>query len=144
MAEQEKPSKYIDTHIHKSWIAGLAALLILFVVFMFGMAAGRFGTGNFGHRQSVFMKGIMMSGDRGFGGMMHSGLINSQDRVAGTVTAVNGSSFTLAGNGSSYSVQTNSSTQWQNGRSVKVNDTVMAFGTTNGGVLTATQVVINP
>lgn len=69
---------------------------------------------------------------------------NSQDTARGVITSVNGTNFTVAGNGSTQQVSTSSSTQYQGGDQVKVNDSVVAYGTTNNGTLSATQVVINP
>lgn len=74
-------------------------------------------------------------------GMMNS---NSQNAVSGVVTNVNGSSFTVAGNGSTQQVSTDGSTQYQSGNQVKVNDTVVVYGTTTNNTLTATQIIINP
>lgn len=63
--------------------------------------------------------------------------------VHGVVTAVNGDSFTVAGNGTSKVVKTNSSTVYNNsGNKVAVNDTVSVMGTTNGETFTATRVYI--
>jgi len=86
----------------------------------------------------------VMGGGQGHRFRGGAGGLNSQNRISGVVTAVNGSSFTLAGQGSSTQVQTDSSTQYQGGNQVKVNDSVIAFGTTSNGTFTATEVAINP
>lgn len=144
-SEDRSTNQHATIHMHKGWLAALAALIVLFLVFMFGIAAGRFSYGGFGGRTHGFIGGAMVGHERRLGRMMADGAVtDSQDRVIGTVTAVNGSDLTVAAGGSSYTVQTSSSTQWQNGNTAKVNDTVVAYGTTNNGVLTATQVVINP
>ena len=74
-------------------------------------------------------------------GMMNS---NSQNAVSGVVTNVNGSSFTVASNGSTQQVPTNSLTQYQGGNQVKVNDTVVVYGAITNNTFTATQIIINP
>ena len=127
-----------------SWLLVLGGIVLLLVVFVIGMSAGRFNDGRFDmHGEGGRSGGFMMMQGRS-GADMGGRIGNSQDRVSGTVTAVNGSNFTVAGHGSSYQVQTNSSTQYQNGSAVKVNDTIVAFGTTNSGTLAATLVTINP
>lgn len=70
--------------------------------------------------------------------------VSNQNQTRGVVTAVNGSSFTVAAYGSTTTVQTSSATQYHGGDQVKVNDTVIAYGAGNNGTLNATQVVINP
>ena len=124
-------------------IAAVAiALILLFGVFVAGALAGRF-SGQRGFAGSEFLrsdtKSLMMG--REFGSR---NLLSSTDRITGVVTAVNGSSFTVAGHGATNTVSTDSSTQYQGGDSVKVNDSVMAFGSTSNNTFTATQVAINP
>ena len=130
---------------------GAGAVIVLLIVFMLGAAAAGhhrvYRTGGFyGGGPGPVTVG-MGRGERVF---MHSGNFggtvtdNGQTRTTGVVTAVNGSSFTLAGNGATTNVTTNGSTQYQNGNTVKVNDTVMVVGTTSNNTLTATSVVINP
>ena len=146
MANQESSNsgRYGLVRSHKGWLFALAGLVILFWAFVIGAAAGRFYSGPLSFRErGEFASRHMLTGDRLDGGF-GSRIGTNHDRASGTVTAVSGSSFTLAGHGSSYSVQTDSTTNYEGSNSVKVNDTVIAFGTTNNGVLTATQVVINP
>jgi hypothetical protein len=64
--------------------------------------------------------------------------------MQGVVTAVNGSTITVAGNGATNTVTTNSSTQYTGGSKAAVNDTIVAVGTTNNNVFTATRIIINP
>jgi hypothetical protein len=140
-----KPSRVSTVNVNHSWLYGVAGLLVLLVVFMAGA-----GIANH-HR--MMERGIVTSGGFGkeLGGRRHglmaiggNNLADGQNRTTGVVTAVNGSSFTLAGHGSTTNVTTNSSTQYQGGNTVKQNDTVAVFGTTSNNTLTATQVIINP
>lgn len=126
----------------------LPVLVFVIVVFLAGLFGGMVAYHH--ERQNTVLSprlGEMRSGiiqrnrtSDGFG-MMNS---NSQNAVSGVVTNVNGSSFTVAGNGSTQQVSTDSSTQYQSGNQVKVNDTVVVYGTTTNNTLTATQIIINP
>lgn len=141
-----KDDNIVMTSRHDKKIMYLIGGVILLSVFLIGLGAGNMHSRNLQSNRLGFGGSGMMTrhmGDRTFMGA-RGGTINSSDRVNGTVTAVNGATLTVAGHGSSYQVLTNSSTQYQNGSTPKVNDTVLVFGTTNGGVLTATQIVINP
>src|SRR5690349_19499667 len=96
---------------------GLAAILAVVLIFLAGMAADRV---NNPHRPMMakFAGGFSrfggMGGRRGFGG----GFSSNQNRISGVVTSVNGDNFTVAGNGSTNTVVTNSSTQYSNGSKV--------------------------
>ncbi len=68
----------------------------------------------------------------------------NQNRIEGVVTAVNGSILTIAGNGATNDVTTNSSTRYIGSSQPKVDDTVVVDGTISGGTFTATQIVVNP
>jgi hypothetical protein len=143
-AEQEvSHNHYVAMGNKRNWLVG--GVLVILVLLLVGALAhgrnerpGRFGK-NFGGY------GMMQRQGRGFmGAGGNFGGTTNQNRITGTVTAVNGSTFTVAGGGSTNDVTTNSSTQYQGGAQPKVNDTVVVFGTTNNGTFTATQVVINP
>lgn len=141
MATEEKQARSTSSW-QKGWLVVIAALVVLFIAFIVGIAAGRWGrTGYYmdGYRTGGYMMGghRFMAGDGMFGQ-------DYQTRVIGTVTAVNGSDFTVAGGGTTNSVKTDSSTQWEGGNSVKANDTVVAYGSVNNGTFTATLVQINP
>ena len=82
--------------------------------------------------------------ERGISAEPRSFLGNSGNHIIGAVTAVDGSSFTVVGNGTSTKVDTNSSTKYWGGSSVQVNDTVGVLGTNNNGTITASEIVINP
>ena len=142
-SEDKNDKTQAPNRMRSGWGLALAIIVILLVAIAIGMSAGRFNDDRFGMHGGGRGGGFTMM--HGSGGVGMGGRIgNGQDRVTGTVTALNGQNFTVAGHGSSYQVQTNSSTQYQNGNTVKLNDTIVAFGTTNSGTLTATLVTINP
>ncbi len=150
-APVERPVQrnYFSTSNQRGVLYGLLVFVALLIVFAAGAAAANhhraaFRTASFAGGPGTAYAGPMRGGhERGFmtGGKFDS---NGQSRVMGVVTSVNGSSFTLAGNGSTTNVTTNSSTQYQGGNSVKQNDTVLVRGTSSSGNITAAQVVINP
>jgi Domain of unknown function (DUF5666) len=124
----------------------VVAVIVAGLIFAGGMAAARHsssdrvfnlnaGSGFTGMRGGGF-------GRTGNGGIMMSG--NSQSNLRGVVTAVNGSDFTVAGNGATTQISTSSSTQYADGNQVKLNDSVVVSGTTSNGTLQASQIVINP
>jgi hypothetical protein len=138
-----KTNRVNTVHLSRNWAYGLGAVLLLLVVFMAGV-----GVAN--HHRMRNNIGLAGGYAARFAGPGHRKMMagdfrtNSGDRTSGVVTAVNGSSFTLAGHGATTNVVTNSSTQYRGGNTVKQNDSVLVFGTTSGGTLTATQIVINP
>ena len=148
-AERPVQRNYFSTSNQKGVLYGLLAFVVLLIVFAAGAAAANhhravFRTASFVGGPGTASAGPMRGGhERGF---MTSGNFNTdgQSRVMGVVTSVNGSGFTVAGNGSTTNVTTNSSTQYQGGNSVKQNDTVLVRGTSSSGNITAAQVVINP
>lgn len=84
-------------------------------------------------------------GGMGRGGMMMTGqgATNSSTRITGVVTTVDGTKLTVAGNGTTKTVETNDSTQYYGAaQPVKVNDSVMVYGTTANDVFTATRITI--
>jgi hypothetical protein len=153
--DKEKPkSEEKEKTERQKGISKHIAIIILvifgaFIVFAAGMGLDRAGlrrhhpgvggTGMFGMHERPF-------GGRGFGGggqgMMPRG--DNENRLAGVVTAINGSSFTIAGGGSTNTVQANDSTQYTGADKVATNDSVVVVGTINNGTFTASQVVINP
>src|SRR5665213_602853 len=139
-AEQEvSHNHYVTAGNKRNWLAG-GILVILVLLLVGALAHGRQnGPGRFGKNFGGY--GMMQ---RHQGGFMQAGNFNgsNQNRITGTVTAVNGSTFTIAGGGSTNEVTTNSSTQYQGGAQPKVNDTVVVLGTINSGTFTATEVVI--
>ena len=142
-------SNYLSTGpAGRGWLYGLGAVVILVIVFAAGV-----GVAN--HRQSMVVRtgsfsgtagggfgfGRRGSGAGGFGGGTSP---SGQTRVNGVVTAVSGSDFTIAGNGTTTNVTTDSSTQYQNGSTVKQNDSVLIFGTQSNGTIAASQIIVNP
>lgn len=146
---QVKNNQFSTMRQNNGWLAGLLALIAMALIFMAGVSIADY------HRGMVYKSGNIVSGpglaggfgERRFmmgGGFGSNGTVNGQSRDEGVVTSVSGNNFTLAGNGATTNVATNSSTQYQGGNSVKQNDTVVVFGTESNGTLTATQIVINP
>jgi hypothetical protein len=128
---------------YKTPILVIGALIVLFLVFMSGAAAGKFSNGLYNQHFNHFAdRGLMPRMHHSFG--LDNGLNNAQNRVRGTVTNVSGDTFTVAGYGATTQIKTTTSTQYQGGNQVKVNDTVVILGSTTNGTLTATQVSINP
>lgn len=129
------------------WLYGALAIIVLLLVFMFGAAAERHHSsrqmvfGAAGFKTSFIGPGRMHERSFGIGGTQTA---NGEDRTTGVVTSVNGNNFTVAGNGATTNVTTNSSTQYRGGNQVKQNDTVIVRGTTSNGTITATEIVINP
>ena len=132
---------------HMPWLYGLLGIIVLILVFIAGVSAADHRGANRAFPGAKVMAlrgefGVQKHGFGPFGGGMASN--NGQTRTRGVVTSISGSSFTIAGNGSTTNVDTNSSTQYQNGNQVKQNDSVLVFGTNSKGTITATQIVINP
>lgn len=138
-------TEYVPIHRRRwFWPPAIAAGLVLvfsFIASLFaiGMAAHHLDRDR-GGLAGLHQRGLRAGGPIGLGDRISG----SQNHLFGVVTSVNGSSFTLAGNGSTNDVETNSSTQYQNGSQVKVNDSVVVLGTTNNGKFTASRIFINP
>jgi hypothetical protein len=134
---------------HKLLAIGLALLAIalgglLFTRLAFGHMEARFGGARTTINREVggggrgMMGGGMMGQRRaGFGGG------ERQTALIGVVTAVDGSKLTVAGNGATVVVQTDSNTSYVGAGSAKVNDTVRVIGTQSNGVWTATSIRVN-
>lgn len=92
-----------------------------------------------------------------FGGMVEKGIMNTGGpragmnttvnptdgstvtRLIGVVTQVNGDSFTIAGNGTTKTIKTDSNTVYNTtDKKVNVNDSVIVTGTDSNGTFTAT------
>lgn len=135
---------------HKLLFSLIGVLLVLLILLV-GIRIGGHNNDGFytntkiGRGPGMMSRGFTTYGD-GERGFMNGGttLMNGRTRTDGVVTAVNGDGFAIAGHGATSNITTNSSTQYQNGNTVKVNDSVLVFGTNNSGTITATQIVINP
>jgi len=124
-------------------LAGFGAVFILIIIV--GLISGV----AFHHRLN---ENVSIIQDKGFGApgmMLRSGERTqwnstqaNQQVLSGVVTGVNGTTFTLAGEGNTNSITTNDSTQYTNDTKPAVNDTVTVYGTTNNGVFTAQEVVV--
>jgi hypothetical protein len=130
-------------HKRSSWLVpGLLIVIILLLIA--GMSSG------WNRHDRPAMVGLRTGGafiGHGEGGRFSTrGPIegSNQSRLMGVVTSLNGTNFTIAGGGSTNDITTNSSTQYENASSVKVNDSVLILGTTTSGTFTASQVIINP
>src|SRR4051812_16005669 len=117
---QTGPNHYSTFNNNRGWLYGLAGLVVLILVFMAGA-----GIANHRHGEMGFKYGGVARAPGGFGGGRRFGgagqgtvTINGQTRTSGVVTSVNGSSFTLAGHGSTTNVTTSGSTQYQGGNQV--------------------------
>ncbi|MEI6237107.1 MAG: DUF5666 domain-containing protein [Candidatus Saccharibacteria bacterium] len=147
-SEQEVNEKKRDTKGSDktlAWVLGGLAIFIFAFVFIgcFGLVAyNRNHSDNIGVGKIGFMNDSRPRFEHrrlmGGGDMTE----NNQIVVNGVVTTINGQSFTIAGNGTTNTVQTNSSTQYSGSTKVSVNDSVTVSGSTNNSVFTATQVVI--
>ncbi len=145
--ETEQVNNY-ERH-HKKLQFMLVAALVLMIVFAIGALAGhaasrlqsqRIGGYNSSGPGGGMMRGYNANGS-GFGmGNQSSNLV----RLKGVVTSVNGSTIVIAGDGTTNSITTNTSTQYTGGSQAATNDTIIVFGTTNNGVFTAARVIINP
>ena len=142
--EENNKTEYVSLQSRRwFWPAAIGVgLIVLFSFFasLFAIGIGAHDLAG-GHRRAyAFNHPMSERGMRDFGPRLN----DNQSHLHGVVTAVNGSSFTVAGSGSTNEVQTNSSTQYQNGSQVKVNDSVVVVGTISDGKFTASKVLINP
>ncbi len=93
---------------------------------------------------SFSQNGGMMRGQGMMGPRDDFSTDDSTSRVQGVVTAVDGQTITVAGNGTTTKVVVQDSTTYSGDEEpAKVNDTVMAYGTKDGDTLTATRVFLN-
>jgi hypothetical protein len=116
----------------------LVLVVVIVVIFVAGLFIGH-GGGRYGMNRVVSYR----FGGPG-GGMMSAQFGANQDHIQGVVTNVNGSSLTIAGDGTTNTVQTTSSTQYIGGNSAAVNDTVSVVGSISNSAFTATRIIINP
>ncbi len=128
-------------------IAAILAVIMLLIGFGGGFLIGRHSVkktitqaasrfGNQGTQDPMGLGGRFGAQRRG------EALGNMGNRLNGVVTAVNGSSFTLAGQGTTKTIQTSGTTVYSGGSTVKVNDSVNVVYSGSGDTLTATRVTI--
>ena len=87
------------------------------------------------------LRGGGMMGGRG--GFDDSNTDTSTTRVSGVVTSVDGTTITVAGNGTTTKVVVNDSTTYiGDDKPAAVNDTIMVVGTKSGDTFTATRVIL--
>jgi hypothetical protein len=126
-------------------------LVVVFVLLLGGMAVVTYSYAKHDDNKRFTIE----SGLRNFdGNRMHRGMQESRGMrgtygpdsnqivVSGVVTAVEGQSFTIAGNGTTNRVTTNSKTKYNSDSKVSVNDTVTVVGNVNNNTFTAAQVVV--
>lgn len=122
----------------------IALIVAAVVIFMLGVLVDH--AVNYHNANRVFVSSnVSMPRTGSFRGNYYGSpsVSSNQVQISGVVTAVNGSTFTVAGNGTNNTVQTNSNTQYYNATKVSLNDSVAVVGTTNNGTFTASQVIIN-
>ncbi len=146
--ENEKAQPNVEVWQHKKHkiFFGLIILVLLVIAFMVGVGAGRFS--NRIHTQRFVGMSRFNGYSNGYsfqssGPIFNNSIGTNQLEITGVVTAVNGDKITVIGGGTSNQVTINSSTQYINGTSVAVNDTVDIIGQYNNNTLTATTVTIN-
>lgn len=133
----------------------LTGLIIIFVLLIgVAFAAGHHAwqrEGAFGGRQFTSVQ-FLPNGMRTYsgdlrGGMMYGGdgSTASNTRVSGVVTAVDGSTITVAGNGTTTKVTVSSNTTYSgSAEPAKVNDSITAVGAKDGsGTLIASSVYLS-
>jgi hypothetical protein len=147
-------TKTTKHHLHHSplwWVLGtLAGVLVLMLI------AGAVRHHMWQQRSLTttdFRPGQSHTGNRydregrggAFGGGMMGGTTNNSTMVSGVITAIDGATLTVAGNGTTKAVITNDDTTEYFGAAqpVKVNDSVRITGTTSGDAFTATRVMIH-
>ena len=126
------------------WVLGtlLAVVFIILLAgafrqaFYFGGMDGRYDNNHMGFNTVRSDRGGMR------GGMMHDD--NDNSRITGVITAIDGSTLTVAGEGTTKKVTTNDSTEYYGAaQPVKVNDTVRIMGSTTGDSFSASKVMIS-
>lgn len=76
-------------------------------------------------------------------GMTRDSYASDSSHVSGVVTAINGTSLTIAGNGTTRQITTTGTTTYYGAaQPVKVNDSVTISGTTSGDTFTANRIMI--
>lgn len=124
----------------------ITSIVALIVGGSIGYAIG-YSIASRNHNSDMSNGGSAFNGQNGgglFGGDPSGRMDSLGNRLTGGVSAVNGSSFTVIGDGGTYTITTNSDTKWSGqNSSVAINDTVMISYTGSGDTLTATCVRVS-
>lgn len=153
----EKDNEVQDNEAMMQWhhkkhklFFGFVVLVILAIVFMFGFGAGRMSTRFNNYRTGEHGMFYSNNGNNIMGGFSYSTSLpvgqntTNQIEITGVVSLINGNKVTVVGGGVSNIITTNSSTQYINGSSLAVNDSVDIIGQYSNNVLTASSITINP
>ena len=131
-------SKYHVCGSYNKLIIAFVSLVVLAVVFCSGIAIGRF----VGHNRMFNINHGDMFGRR-FNSQSTSQSVANEIQISGVVTAVNGNSFNVAGNGVTNTVYTNSQTVYLNSTKPSVNDAVRVLGSISNSKFTAQSISVN-
>ncbi|MET0979923.1 MAG: DUF5666 domain-containing protein [Candidatus Saccharimonadales bacterium] len=132
------------------WISGLIIFLIV-VVGLCGVVFAQYlfrDSGTYRGSSSWMHNNDNRKFDRGYGGghMMNDYYTSTQDGstiISGVVSAINGDTITVIGNGNSENIKTDSSTTYStSSKKVSVNDSVIVRGVANGDTFTANSIII--
>jgi hypothetical protein len=149
MASHEEPApdaRQHPTHVPISnwrnpWVILASILVLVFIVFgLTAHLAGKFGP------QMYVRTSAGRAAVPGPWGPARPRVVTSNasgSEVQGVITAIDGNKLTVAGNGTTSTVYTSSSTQYIGGSNVVVNDTVDVSGTTSADTFTASSISIN-
>lgn len=124
-------------------VAVLVAALVLIVAFGAGVFVGHRTHANTIVRSNSYS---FRSGSSDYRGGFGFGPNSQQagSRLTGVVTAVNGSTLTVIGDGTTNMVTTTSTTEYANNVMPNVNDTVTVLGSqgSTSGTFTATEIIV--
>jgi hypothetical protein len=136
------------------WVTGLVVvivgLLVAAAVLAFvGISRDSSARPTFGDGSRGFARSFGGDSQFGYGTSVQTSATNNTvtttvyTELTGVVTAVNDGSIVVAGNGTTETITTNSSTVYDNSVKPAVNDTVTIVGTTSGSTTTATEIGVN-
>jgi hypothetical protein len=136
------------------WVTGLVVvivgLLVAAAVLAFvGISRDSSTRPTFGDGSRGFARSFGGDSQFGYGTSVQTSATNNTvtttvyTELTGVVTAVNDGSIVVAGNGTTETITTNSSTVYDNSVKPAVNDTVTIVGTTSGSTTTATEIGVN-
>ncbi len=144
MASEHEISNSVDHSLRvNKVVAILVALLVLVIVFEVGVFVGHRTHTNTIVRSNTYSFRSGLNGYReGFGFNPNSQQAGS--RLTGVVTAVNGNTLMVIGDGTTNTVTTTSTTQYANNVMPSVDDTVTVLGGqgSSSSSFTATEIVV--